>query len=75
MYKNRSNRPKKDLPSTQGYTLAGSGPGIPLNNHEPRVGVAKWKRRRKCHCKENCGGHKNKTISEQEKHWTKWNYD
>lgn len=76
MYKNRSNRPKKDLPRTQGYKNYDTGEvHAPMNNHEPRVGISKWKHKRKCHCKESCGGNKNKTISEKEKHWTKWNRD
>ncbi len=46
----------------------------PLNNHDPRVGIAKWKRKGKCRC-EICAGHKRNTIAELEEHWTKWNYD
>lgn len=76
MRKNRANRPKGDMPRTQGYKNPETGEThTPMNEHEPRVGAAKWKRRRKCHCKDACGGHKQKTISEKEKHWTKWNLD
>jgi len=69
MYKNRSNRPAKDLPRTQGYKNYETGEThAPLNNHEPRVGVSKWKHRRKCHC-ELCGGNKRNKISEE--NWRK----
>lgn len=74
MYKNRANRPVKDFPRTQG-TKYYHGIGEELNNHEPRVGISKWKRRRKCHCRDVCGGHKRNAIADKEKHWTKWNWD
>jgi hypothetical protein len=67
MQKNRSNRPKKDLPAMQGYKDYQTGEvHAPLNNHQPRVGIAKWHRQRKCHCKESCGGSKNIAMAEKQ---------
>ena len=72
MYKNRSNRPRKDLPMTQGYKDFETGEThAPLNNHQPRVGISKWKHKRKCHCKDVCGGHKRNKIAENE-NWKKY---
>lgn len=51
----------------QGYKNYETGEcHAPLNNHEPRVGIAKWGRRRKCRCKECCGGSKARKIAEKE---------
>jgi hypothetical protein len=74
MWKNRINRPVKDLPKVQGMGDYKTGEThAPLNNHQPRTGTKHP--RRKCHCKDVCGGRKRNTIGDQEKHWTKWNYD
>lgn len=67
MYKNRSNRRAKDSLPTQGYKDYETGEThAPMNESQPRVGIAKRKRRQKCHCKDICGGHKNITIAESE---------
>lgn len=67
MWKNRANRKVADMPRMQGYKNYETGEThAPLNNHQPRTGISKWKHKRKCHCKDNCGGCKAKTIAERD---------
>lgn len=47
----------------QGY-MSTSQP-MTLNNHQPRCGIAKLKRRRKCHCP-SCGGKKQLAVAKVE---------